>query len=519
MLENSFALEQVEGDVLHIRYVPLSAFDLDLQLWEKNLKLHDLQTISESIAEYGYADCAKWDSNLNGGSGGFVYGNGRSEALILKLSRMMRSGESPPKGIGTVRETGEWVVPVKFGVDAVSETQASRFALSHNIITMQGGSYQAADIARMFSPGFSAQLQELADTDALPVGFDGDYLSSLLRYEELEGQSEEDVLERSNRDEETTADLIDRAEGGAIESRVSLGQVWKLGRHLITCGDSTNEGNVRKLIEMAGGRSVGMVWADAPYGISIVAANGFVGGGEAYDIPFGGVKNRRGYVGGGQLQQNLNRRMQTEKAKKVEGLGSIGGAKPFGSKDVRGSDGASNVVATNKYAPIIGDDTIDTAVNAYNVCSSIAPSAVQIWWGGNYFSSALPNSSCWIVWDKENTGNFADAELAWTNHPTAVRVFRHMWNGMVKASEHGQRRVHPTQKPIALCEWAFEKYGKPDDLILDPFLGSAPSIIAAQKMEGDRTVIGFELSPEYCEVICRRFESFTGQTAELVGNL
>jgi hypothetical protein len=185
MLENSFALEQVEGDVLHIRYVPLSAFDLDLQLWEKNLKLHDLQTISESIAEYGYADCAKWDSNLNGGIGGFVYGNGRSEALILKLNQMMRSGEAPPKGIGTVRETGEWVVPVKFGVDADSETQASRFALSHNIITMQGGSYQAGDIAKMFSPEFSTQLQELAETDSLPVGFDGDYLNSLLRYEQL----------------------------------------------------------------------------------------------------------------------------------------------------------------------------------------------------------------------------------------------------------------------------------------------------------------------------------------------
>ena len=89
----------------------------------------------------------------------------------------------------------------------------------------------------------------------------------------------------------------------------------------------------------------------------------------------------------------------------------------------------------------------------------------------------------------------------------------------MKASERGERRVHPTQKPIALCEWAFEKYGKPDDLIFDPFLGSAPSIIAAQKMEGTRTVYGFELSPEYCEVVCRRFEQLTGKTAELVGSL
>jgi DNA modification methylase len=90
---------------------------------------------------------------------------------------------------------------------------------------------------------------------------------------------------------------------------------------------------------------------------------------------------------------------------------------------------------------------------------------------------------------------------------------------MIKASEHGEKRVHPTQKPVALCEWAFEKYGDSDDVIFDPFLGSAPSIIAAQKMEGDRTVYGFELSIDYCEIIIQRFEKFTGIEAKLVGRL
>ena len=51
--------------------------------------------------------------------------------------------------------------------------------------------------------------------------------------------------------------------------------------------------------------------------------------------------------------------------------------------------------------------------------------------GGNYFG--LPAASKWLVWDKENTGDFADCELAWTNLPGAVRIFRHMWNGMLRA--------------------------------------------------------------------------------------
>ena len=352
-------------------------------------------------------------------------------------------------------------------------------------------------------------LAELSQEINLTGLWSDEELSNLLAFQESgEGCGEED--------EEEVSALIDEAESGAIESRVSLGQIWKLGRHYLACGDSTSELNIRNLIAIAGCKTPSFVFCDPPYGVEIVASSGFVGGGEAYDIPFGGVKNRKGYVGGG----NCNRTSIEEcRDKKAKGLGTIGGSKPFGSSPVRGSVGASNIVKVNKYAPIIGDDSIETAVQAYQSAVAIAPTAMHVWWGGNYYASTLPDSSCWIVWDKENTGNFADAELAWTNSPTATRIFKHMWNGMVKASEHGQKRVHPTQKPIALAEWCFEKYGKPDDVILDQFLGSGMSLIAAQQMEGTRSVIGFELSEEYCEVICRRFESLTGINAELVGSL
>jgi DNA modification methylase len=89
-----------------------------------------------------------------------------------------------------------------------------------------------------------------------------------------------------------------------------------------------------------------------------------------------------------------------------------------------------------------------------------------------------------------------------------------MWNGMLKDSEHGQRRVHPTQKPIALAEWAFEKYGMERDVIFDPFLGSGISVIAAEKL--GRTVIGCELSPAYINVVLSRWEKHTGQSAQLL---
>jgi DNA modification methylase len=99
-----------------------------------------------------------------------------------------------------------------------------------------------------------------------------------------------------------------------------------------------------------------------------------------------------------------------------------------------------------------------------------------------------------------------------------VRCFRHAWSGNHRASEIGVQRIHPNQKPIALATWFLEKYGKSGDVIIDPFLGSGMSLIAAEQL-GDRTVIGFELSEKYCSIICDRFSKLTGIEPEKVGEL
>lgn len=266
------------------------------------------------------------------------------------------------------------------------------------------------------------------------------------------------------------------------------GDLILLGRHRLLCGDATSFEHVEKL---AAGKKMQMAYNDPPYGISIVRG-GWVGGGEANNIPFGGVPK-------GETAPQRARR-----------LGTVGGSKPFGSKGVRGTDGSSNIIKVNRYAPVIGDDSTQTAIDAYNLCAALAI-PVLIFWGGNHYANALPPSSCWIVWDKENTGDFADAELAWTNQPSAVRIFKHMWNGMVKASEHGQRRVHPTQKPVALAEWCFDKYGKTGDNVLDLFGGSGSTLMAAERT--GRVAFVMELSPAYCDVIVKRWETVTGEKA------
>lgn len=315
----------------------------------------------------------------------------------------------------------------------------------------------------------AALLQEQANSgyDLASLGTDDEALRQML-------EALGDGYLGSGEQEDEEEDEIPEAR--EEQTRVKLGDIWQLGRHRIACINSCDTEQVNHFLS---GESVAMVWSDPPYGVEIVSANESVGGGEAYDYPFGGVKNM-GTVG------TISRGMK---------------AKP--------------ILPQPKYAPVIGDNSITTAITSYQITSGLFPKAVHIWWGANYYAHALPPSSCWIVWDKENDASFfADCELAWTNQKTAVRMFRHMWNGLMKDSEKGQRRVHPTQKPIALAEWAFEKYGNDGDVIYDPFLGSGMSVIAAENLH--RTVYGCELSPEYIDVIITRWEKHTGQTATLL---
>ena len=132
----------------------------------------------------------------------------------------------------------------------------------------------------------------------------------------------------------------------------------------------------------------------------------------------------------------------------------------------------------------------------------------QIIFGGNYFIEWLKNSSCWIVWDKDNgKNNNADCELAWTSFETAVRKFRYRWNGMFK--EAPEIRYHPTQKPVGLFVQILDKYSKDSDIVLDTHLGSGTTAIACERL--NRRWIGIEIEEKYCEISAKRIEKERSQ--------
>ena len=133
----------------------------------------------------------------------------------------------------------------------------------------------------------------------------------------------------------------------------------------------------------------------------------------------------------------------------------------------------------------------------------------QIIFGANHFISRIPlDSSCWIVWDKQNgKTDFADCELAWTSFETAVRIFRFRWQGMLQGNmREKENLIHPNHKPIALYDWIFKNYAKAGDKILDTHGGSFSSRISAYKAGLD--FVGCELDKEYFDASEKRFQEF-----------
>ena len=172
---------------------------------------------------------------------------------------------------------------------------------------------------------------------------------------------------------------------------------------------------------------------------------------------------------------------------------------PYGIGEAAGKNKSRNNLAQAKD---YGNDAWDDEpIDAELLLQVRQAGRWAVVFGGNYY--AMPPASCWLVWDKESTGDFADCELAWTNLPKAVRRIRYMWNGMLRANGEA-RGDHPTQKPIGVMAWAINHVPAPCATILDPFMGSGTTGVAAMNLQ--RNFIGIEREPKYFEIACRRIE-------------
>jgi len=271
---------------------------------------------------------------------------------------------------------------------------------------------------------------------------------------------------------QTDEDAVPEIKGEPVTKK---GDIWLLGNHRVMCGDSTMIDDVDKLMK---GERADMVFTDPPYGMFLdtdyTSLDGLSPKGESF-------------------------------------LGTSGGKK---HKKVKGDNEDFN------------EDFINNIFGVFGYCKEI------FLFGADYYSDLLinKNDGAWVVWDKR-TNHDNDIEKALSADRLIGSSFELCWskakhkreiarvrNGIfgVKNESGNSKTIHPTQKPIQLAEWFFEKWGESKNTIVDVFLGSGSTLIACEKT--NRKCYGMELDEHYCDVIVKRWEEYTGKKATLESN-
>jgi site-specific DNA-methyltransferase (adenine-specific) len=244
-----------------------------------------------------------------------------------------------------------------------------------------------------------------------------------------------------------------------IETDIVLGDLFEIGVHRLLCGDSTCSDTVAKLM---GGEKADMVFTDPPYGMNL-------------DTDYTKINP------------------SSEKSKKFA--------------EAKGE-------TTNKnYSKVLGDND-DFTPELINTIFACFNDVKEIFiWGADYFAELLPNKNegSWVVWDKRTNDDGSNLdemfgscfELCWSKNKHKRDIARIKYAGLFGTErEDIKKRLHPTQKPILLSQWFFNKWGKENDLIADLFLGSGSTMVAAHQL--NRKCYGIELDPKYCQVIIDR---------------
>ena len=185
--------------------------------------------------------------------------------------------------------------------------------------------------------------------------------------------------------------------------------------------------------------------------------------------------------------------------------GVVGGKKnilvltdpPYGI-GMDGSEGGTvGAKGKRKYFERLGWDSVRPSKEVFDLI--LESSDDIIIWGGNYFADILPPTGKWLVWDKGQRISQSDGELAWTSYNGALRI---KVMGRHELALDGTQ--HPTQKPLKLMKWCIEQAKGNPETILDPFMGSGTTGVAAVQM--GRSFIGIEREEKYFQIACKRIE-------------
>ncbi len=241
------------------------------------------------------------------------------------------------------------------------------------------------------------------------------------------------------------------------EPTVKLGEIWQLGRHRLICGDSTNADTVARLMD---GKKADLCVTDPPYNVD--------------------------YEGG------------TEKHLKIE-------------NDKMG-DGEFFEFLSSAFKCI--NDSLEQGAAWYIFHADVE--------GENFRRAARENlgkvRQC-LIWKKSSI-TLGRQDFQWKHEPCLYgwkEGAAHQWYGdrkqttILEFERPNVNKEHPTMKPISLIAYCITNSSKKGNIVIDLFGGSGTTLIACEQTE--RTCYMAELDPRYCDVIIKRWENLTGQTA------
>ena len=383
--------------------------------YDKNPRTHSTEQVNQiaaSIAEFGFLNPILVDT-----AAGIIAGHGRLQAAKqLSLAQ----------------------VPVVV-LDHLTEAQKRAYVIADNKLALNAGWDE--DLLRSEMAALAAE-----NFDMPVIGFSDDELAALLAEPNTaEGQTDEDAVPE------------------APETPISKpGDLWRLGNHLLLCGDSTVLANVERVLD---GALADMVFTDPPY-----------------NVDYGNTAKDK--------LRGTNRTIMND---------NLG-------------DGFERFL-------------YDACVNMLTVCKGalyVCMSSSELHTLQKAFIEAGGKWSTFVIWAK-NTFTLGRADYQRQYEPILYGWKQgndHYWCG---ARDQGdvwfvnkpvRNELHPTMKPVELVERAVNNSSKSRDIVLDCFGGSGTTLIACEKLNRQCRMI--ELDPKYVDVIVKRWEEFTGKKAELV---
>ena len=364
---------------------------------------------------------------------------GFRQPIVVDKDRIIVAGHTRFRAS---KKLGLKQVPVSI-IDNLTPEQINAYRIADN---------RTAEESEWDNELLKMEIKELDDKDFKLdlLGFNEDQLNDLL-FEEKQGLTDEDEVP------ETPEEPITK-----------LGDIWKLGKHKLICGDATNKDTVKLLME---DNKADLLFTDPPYNVNYSARTG---------IRSGKIRDNMAHI----KNDNLD-------------------------------DDQFNQLLENSIKNMF--DYMDSKASYY-ICNN--------WHCSDVFKKVLfklnINVKAWIVWNKDWM-SVGHSEYR-SNHEFIFfgtldpknRIFHNkgkendVWT-LRKLSP--TNKIHTTEKPVGLVERAIKNSSNNNQIVIDFFSGSGSTLIACEK--NNRIFKGLELDPKYCDVIVKRWEQFTGKKAEL----